>query len=131
MDDRETLLEAIRRDPSDSLAWLALADRLDEEGQPERAHLLRLTRRLQALAPDDPARRPLEAELAALLIRGVRPCLPEAVNSVGMRFVLAPPGAAWTAPPEDYQGHATGGPAREISFAAPFWIGKYPVTQAE
>src|SRR4051794_39945262 len=92
MDDEASLLEAIRHDPGDALAWLALADRLEEAGQPDRAELSRLTRRACALAVDDPARPGVERRVAGLLRAGVRPCVPELVNSIGTRFAMVPPG---------------------------------------
>ena len=54
MTPEETLLAALAGDPGDELAWLALADELEEDGQPLRGELVRLTRRLCRTAPDDP-----------------------------------------------------------------------------
>ena len=44
MNTESTLLQAIHAAPEDDLAWLALADWLEEHGQPGRAELLRLHR---------------------------------------------------------------------------------------
>jgi uncharacterized protein (TIGR02996 family) len=42
-------LQALHADPTDETTWLALADWLDDDGQGERAELVRLVRRLRAL----------------------------------------------------------------------------------
>ncbi|MBY0228364.1 MAG: TIGR02996 domain-containing protein, partial [Gemmataceae bacterium] len=49
MDAISFLLAALRAAPGDELAWLALADGLEEAGQTARAELSRLTRRLLPL----------------------------------------------------------------------------------
>src|SRR5262245_17880535 len=94
MTPEETLLAALAKDPGDELAWLALADELEEDGQQQRGELVRLTRRLCRNPPDDqdPLRTTDERRLIALLTSGVRPCVPEMTNSVGMRLVLVPGG---------------------------------------
>jgi uncharacterized protein (TIGR02996 family) len=117
----ETILHAaIVRDPGDDLAWLALADWLEESGQEQRGELLRITRTLLTIRQDE--RRPaLEARQRELLAAGVVPCLPERAIKCGMRFVLIPPGAS-----------LLGDEARSwVTFDRPFWLAKYPVTQGE
>src|SRR4051794_33389399 len=92
--NEDAYLSALRDDPSDEVAWLALADWLDEDGQPQRAELLRLVRQLRAL-PDwrrTKKRTALEGRLAGLLLAGVRPAVPEVVNGIGMRLALVPAG---------------------------------------
>jgi uncharacterized protein (TIGR02996 family) len=42
----DTFLSALRAAPTDELTWLALADWLDDDGQSDRAELLRGLRRL-------------------------------------------------------------------------------------
>jgi uncharacterized protein (TIGR02996 family) len=42
-------LQALHADPTDETTWLALADWLDDDGQADRAELVRLVRRLRAL----------------------------------------------------------------------------------
>src|SRR5262245_66070019 len=88
----QVLHAAIVRDPTDDLAWLALADRLEETGQERRGELLRLTRTLHAMGHEDTRREATETRLCVLLLSGAEPCLPEFANSVSMRFVLIPPG---------------------------------------
>src|SRR4051794_17059559 len=101
MTDQETLLAAIARDPADGLAWLALADWLEDDGQQPRAELLRLTRTLLALDRADRQRPGLEARQWALLAAGARPCVPERVLADGIRLVLVPPGLFWMGSPAE------------------------------
>src|SRR5262249_45083134 len=49
--NEETFLAALRDDPADELTWQALADWLEEDGQGERAELLRLTRQMRRSSP--------------------------------------------------------------------------------
>ena len=44
--NEDAFLASLREDPADELTWQALADFLDDSGQPDRAELLRLTRRM-------------------------------------------------------------------------------------
>ena len=98
MTDLETaLLQAIHDNPADDTARLVLADWLEENGQPERAELLRLT--LVLIRAPRAADRPAEERLRALLAEGVRPCVPEVVNSIGMRRTLIPRAPSSWAPP--------------------------------
>ncbi len=71
--NEEQFLEAIREDPAEPTAWLALADWLEERGDP-RGELLRLTRILQQ--PGGAERPAQEERLRYLLARGMRPCWP-------------------------------------------------------
>src|SRR4051812_26236252 len=93
-DTEQVLLAALHADSSDETAWLALADHLEESGQPDRAELVRLCRQLRGvpLLRRTRVRAALEGRLAELLLAGVRPAVPERVNSVGMRFALVGPG---------------------------------------
>lgn len=121
MTDQQTLLAAIVADPADGLAWLALADWLEEDGQPLRAELLRLTRKE---CTDDDQRRIVE-----LLAGGVRPCVPEFTDPLGMRFALVPAGrfVMGSAHP-DAEDNET---PHEVAITRPFWLGVFPVTQDE
>ena len=59
-------------DPNDDLAWQAVADWLEENAQPQRAELLRLTRML-CRDPSCPDRKRHEARQMELLAQGVEP----------------------------------------------------------
>src|SRR4051794_6609560 len=91
MDTRGTLLAALHADPGDEVAWLALADWLEEAGDPDRAELIRRHRSLPRTRPGK-KRQAAEARIAALLAQGVRPCVPAVTNSLGMELALIPAG---------------------------------------
>jgi uncharacterized protein (TIGR02996 family) len=132
MTDEFLLLEALRRDPGDAVAWLALADWLEESGQPRRAELSRLTRHARALAPDCTDRPVVEAAIVAMLAEGVAPCFPQITNSMGMRFVMVPSGVAWMgSSPADANHQNDEQPRHPIEYPEPFWISVYPVTQEQ
>src|SRR5438045_4004745 len=98
MNGEEAFHAALREDPADELTWRALADRLDDDGQPDRAELLRLTLRPRATPL---ARRGGDGERAAALVRaGVKPVNVTWTNGVGMRFVLVLPGRFLMGSPE-------------------------------
>src|SRR5688500_795924 len=100
-----TLLEAIAADPRDQTAWLALADCLEAQGQPDRAELARLPARLSA-RPDVEGRPAREKRLQELLARGVVPCVPELTNGAGMRLVVVPAGTFLMGSPTEEQDEA-------------------------
>src|SRR5262245_22457040 len=87
-------LSALHESPNDEVTWLALADWLDDDGQSQRAELVRLVRRLRTLPVMKRTKQKaaLEDRVAALLYAGVCPVVPELVNSIGMRLALIPPG---------------------------------------
>jgi uncharacterized protein (TIGR02996 family) len=62
MNVQAALLQALHESSGDSLAWQALADWLEESGQPDRAALLRLDLALRAL-PAASSRTQLERRL--------------------------------------------------------------------
>ncbi len=128
MDTRHTLLAAIRADPGDETARLALADWLEEQGENARAELLRLHVRLRSGDGDDAA----FARLNELLQSGVRPVVPTRRNRFGMVFALIPPGRFVMGSPEDETTRFLDeGPEREVTLTRPFYFGVYPVTQAQ
>ncbi|MGL4551232.1 MAG: SUMF1/EgtB/PvdO family nonheme iron enzyme [Gemmataceae bacterium] len=131
MTPRETLLAAIAQDPADGLAWLALADQLEEDGQPDRAELLRLTRRLGGLPADAPARPAEERRLTELLGAGVRPCVPEATGAAEMRLALVPAGRFLMGSPAGEDRRHDDEFQHPVEITRPFWFGVYPVTQAQ
>ncbi len=125
-----TLLDALHVEPGDPTAWLALADCLEEEGRDAEAHLLRLRQRL--LDADAPTRPADEPELRRLLASGVAPCVPAAVNAVGMRFIPVPAGSFLMGSAPGEQGrHPDEGPRHRVRIPAAFWLGQGPVTQAQ
>jgi uncharacterized protein (TIGR02996 family) len=125
-------LAALHADPGDEATWLALADWLDEDGQADRAELVRLVRRLRSLPVMEvtPERAALEDRVADLLNAGVQPVVPEVVNSIGMRLALIPPGRFRMGSPagENLLG---GEAAHEVELTRPFYLGVFPVTQGQ
>ncbi len=131
MDTEAALLQALHDRPADDLAWLALADCLEEQGQIERAELLRLERALRDLPQGKPRQAP-EQRLAALLAAGVRPCAPTLTNSVGMQFALIPPGTFWMGSrAREPERNDNEGPRHEVEIAQPFYFGVHLVTQEQ
>ena len=56
----------------------------------------------------------------------------ERTNSIGMKFVLIPPGEFVMGSPADEQGRRLGeGPQHRVQILQPFYLGRYEVTQAE
>ena len=118
-------------DPADDLAWLAVADWLEENDQPDRAELVRLTRslRLERHATDRLRR---EDRLMELLAAGVEPCAATLTNSIGMEFVYIPSGTFLMGSPEDEEGRSENeGPEHEVTITKAFYLGVYAVTQGE
>ena len=116
------LLQAIAQTPDDQLGWLALADCLEEQGDPLRAELTRITR-----LPGGNQWRAVE-----LMISRVRPCVPTFTNSIGMRLALIPAGKFRMGSSEDETGRGDDeGPQHDVEITRPFWMGVYPVTQEE
>jgi uncharacterized protein (TIGR02996 family) len=119
----DVLLEALHADCCDEMAWLALADALEEYGQSARAELTRLLRRRSAET---------ERRVQELLAGGALPCMPERTNSIGMRFVLIPAGTFRMGSPDDEAGRNDDeGPVHAVEISRPFYLGVYPVTQAQ
>jgi uncharacterized protein (TIGR02996 family) len=120
VDVESVLLDAICAAPADLLAWHALADHLEERGD-RRAELLRLDLRLRR----QPTQwRSLQRRMQTLLGDGVRPCVPRLVNSLGMEFVLLPPGEMLMGP--DYSDQW-----RRVRLERPVFLGACPVTQEQ
>jgi len=120
---------ALREKPVDELTWQALADWLDDDGQPQRAELLRLTRRM--LQTPVGQRGDLPDRYVELLRAGVRPVIVETVNSLGMRFALVPQGAFLMGSPPDEADRSDDERLHEVTITRPFWLGVFQVTQKQ
>jgi uncharacterized protein (TIGR02996 family) len=126
----EALLQAIHDNPGDDLARQALADWLEEQGDP-RGELLRLHLNLRQ-RPDGAERSGWEERLRALLAAGRRPCVPILNNSIGMQLVLIPPGKFLMGSPEDEaERYPDEGPQHEVEISQPFYLGMLPITQEQ
>jgi uncharacterized protein (TIGR02996 family) len=131
MGDEAALWQAILAEPADERAWLVMADWLEENDDPPRAELFRTTLTLR-LRSDEAHRPALEERQRELLAAGVRPAVPEVVNSIGMRFVLVPPGTFWMGSPErDVHRDNPECPRHEVEITRPFALGAFPVTQRQ
>lgn len=131
MDALETMLSVLSRDPADDMARLALADCLEEAGYSLRAELVRYLAWIR-LEPDSRLRRSWEEQARQLLIQGVNPCTTSVRNSIGMTFVLIPPGTFWMGSPNDEDGRFNDeGPVRPVRLTQAFYLSAYPVTQEQ
>jgi uncharacterized protein (TIGR02996 family) len=126
-------LQALHADPTDEMTWLALADWLDDDGQSDRAELVRVVRKLRILPVMKRSRERvrLEDRVAALLTADVQPVVPEVVNSIGMRLALIPPGRFRMGSPSGEKERGEDEPAHEVEITQPFYLGVFPVTQAQ
>jgi uncharacterized protein (TIGR02996 family) len=127
----QALFRAIHDNPEDDLARLALADWLEEQGQVKRAELLRLDLELRD-GPSRHRRRACERRIRALLMAGVRPCVPTLVNSLGMELVLIRPGAFTMGSPESQWNRLNDEcPAHQVEITRPFYLAAHLVTQRQ
>jgi uncharacterized protein (TIGR02996 family) len=132
MDTETVLLQAIHQAPGDDLAWQALGDWLEEQGQAPRAELLRLHRALLR-ERDGRRRRGWEARVRDLFAGGVAAVVPRAVSSLGMSLALIPAGKFRMGSPEGTSDRYEDaeGPPHAVQISRPFYLGVYPVTQAQ
>jgi uncharacterized protein (TIGR02996 family) len=127
--DEESLLRGVLDSPGDASGWLVLADWLEEQGD-ARAELVRLLHDPNFRRGLKGAKR--DARVRELLISGVKPCVPELVNSIGMRLVLIPAGTfRMGSPPGEAERESPEGPQHEVEISRPFLLGACLVTQEE
>jgi uncharacterized protein (TIGR02996 family) len=133
----DVLLSAIAGDPGDETAWLALADCLEEQGEADRAELVRLREWLRHAPPQRRAeRRRRETRLQELLASGVAPAVPRRKialsKKVSLELVLIPASRfLMGSPKSEPQRSLDEGPQHVVTLTRPFWLGVYPVTQAQ
>lgn len=131
----QTLIHALRRDPADTTAWLALADALEEAGEADRAELLRLRLELMTAA-HGPNRRGREARARALLLAPTRPPAVRWPVELGrgatLTLALVPAGELIMGSPDhERRRYSNEGPQHLVRITRPFWLGVTPVTQAQ
>jgi uncharacterized protein (TIGR02996 family) len=126
-------LSALCEDANDEVTWLALADWLEEDGQGQRAELVRLVRQLRTvpLMARIKRRAALEARVAQLLVGGVRPAVPEITNSIGMRLALMPPGNFRMGSPTSESKRTADETPHKVTLSRPFYLGVHLVTQRQ
>jgi uncharacterized protein (TIGR02996 family) len=126
----DTLLGAIPHDP---LAAFALADYLEERGDP-RGELIRLAYTLTR-AVEIPGRPEKEERLRALLAAGVRPVGPyEMVTlapGVEMGFAWVPPGTFVMGSPPREKGRQENETRHRVTLTRGYYLGVHAVTQAQ
>jgi uncharacterized protein (TIGR02996 family) len=125
----EVFLQALHDNPTDDLTRQALADWLEEQGDP-RGEILRLYLLLQQ-QPDASQRQEQEEQLRELLASGVRPCVPLITNSIGMQFALVPPGSFTMGSPASEEGRGEDEEQKPVEIAEAFYLGIHPVTQQQ
>jgi uncharacterized protein (TIGR02996 family) len=131
-----SLLQAIQAEPRDRSGWLILSDWLEEEGRPDEAEFVRLRESLTQDVRSGAERDAREARLRELLRAKVPP--PAAVwtgkltRKVPISFSLIPPGrflmGSLNDEPDRYDNE---GPPHPVTITRPFYLGVYPVTQAQ
>jgi uncharacterized protein (TIGR02996 family) len=133
-------LHAAVENPTDEGTWLVLADWLEEHGDPRRAELLRLHRRLLGTCCEPethPERAEWQARVVALLADGVRPCVPRRTVLLGKRakipmtFAWVPPGSFLMGSPEQEEGRQANETLHRVTLTKGFWLGTHLVIQAQ
>jgi uncharacterized protein (TIGR02996 family) len=128
--DEEALLRAIVARPDEAgQTWLVLADWLDEHGRDGEAELVRLQHEPTFKAGLRSRRR--RARIVELLYSGVRPCVPTRTDGVGVRYVWVPPGSFTAGSPPGEAERDGDERQHAVTFTRGFWLGQYPVTQAQ
>src|SRR5262249_13833963 len=123
-------LQRILDDPAGAaITWLVFADWLEEQDD-LRHELIRFQHDPLYRSGLSTAER--DEHVCALLRGGVKPPLPTVTTSLGMRFVLVPPGTFLMGSPEtEAERSADEGPQHEVAITRPFLLGVHPVTQEE
>ena len=121
-DTLAALTLAILESPADPLAWLALADYLEESGEDDRSALVRATLAMRQAVPGTPDHTQHQQTVQILIARGIQPCHPtiELDALPGARFAVIPPG-----------GFLMGTQGRPVVITQPFFLGTTPITQAQ
>jgi uncharacterized protein (TIGR02996 family) len=122
-------LQALHNNPTDDLTRQALADWLQEQGDP-RGELLRLCLLLQK-QQDPSQRQAAEERLRELLASGVSPCVPLLTNSIGIQFALIPPGTFTMGSPADEVDRSADEKQRKVEITEAFYLGIHAVTQQQ
>jgi uncharacterized protein (TIGR02996 family) len=124
----QAFLNDIVGNPNDPSLWLILADWLTERDDP-RAELLRLTWSLQ-FEPDHDDFLDRQARVQAMLFAGLKPVRPRLVLG-DFEFAWVPPGTFLMGTPAGEVGERPDEKQHRVTLTAPFWMGAYPVTQAQ
>jgi uncharacterized protein (TIGR02996 family) len=134
--DLDALLAGIVADPHNAVRWLVMADYLEENGEPERAELVRVHRELLRTATrETKARKQLHARMMELLRGGARPTIPERTltlpGGVGLRMSFIPPGSFLMGSAKSEKGRGSDEARHLVTLTKGFWLGQTPVTQSQ
>src|SRR5262249_34683627 len=122
---------ALADEPGDNTGWLALADCLEEGGEPKRAELVRLQLWLRRRL-DDPLWPAWEERLRTLWAAGVEGCQPTQSGPFGIDFVLVPPGEFWMGARQGEQWlNGDELPRHRVTLTRGFWLARTPVTYSQ
>ena len=130
MSELEGFLQAISEDPADETNWLVMSDWLEENDDPRRAEVVRLQRSLPNRL-GRAARHHAEERIRDLLVAGVRPCVPIRPSGIGMDLTLVPAGAFRMGSPVRESRRMVDETLHPVRITQAFWMGVYPVTQAQ
>lgn len=129
MTSEQHFLDEIIANPEDDFLRMALADWLEEQGDP-RSELMRIQEQLRKI--EVPEREQLESRMRELLYeQNVSPVVPTATNSIGMKFGLIPSGEFVMGSPEDEAERRDSENQVEVEISQSFLLGIYPVSQSE
>jgi uncharacterized protein (TIGR02996 family) len=113
---------AVMAQPEDQTIWHAIADCLEEQDQPLRAELVRLSR---IRVGENPQR------VMDLLDAGVEPVIPVFRNMLGMQFAYVQAGKFRMGSPATEAWRYYEEFPHEVTLTEPFYIGVFPVTVGE
>src|SRR5262245_42758863 len=126
----EQLLQALHHTPGDDVAWLALADALEEADDP-RAEMTRLTTFLRRHLRGQERKRQ-ETRLQELLAGGMRPCVPTLRGPHGIELTLIPPGVfLMGAKRGEESSESRERPRHEVEITRGFYLSTQLITQAQ
>ena len=138
MSDLDALLAGIVADPDNAVRWLVMADWLEENGESERAELVRVHRELLRTCTDPdahPERPQLHARMMELMRSGVQPCLPQKTltlpGGVELRMSYIPPGSFLMGSPKSEEVREDNETVHLVALTRGFWMGRTPVTQSQ
>ncbi len=114
-DVEKAILQELVDNPYDLTPWNYLRDMYEDVGDERLAFLTGDTQKS-----------------IDLLLKGVKPPVPSFTNSIGMEMVLIPAGTFLMGSPDsEGQRFDNEGPQHLVRISKPFYLGKYPVTQAQ
>jgi uncharacterized protein (TIGR02996 family) len=131
MSELERLRLGLASEPGDDTGWLALADCLEEAGEPRRGELVRLQLALRRRL-DHPQWPAWEERLRSLWGDGVETCQPLRAGPLGVEFVLIPPGEFWMGA-RDHEQWSNGNeqPRHRVTLTRGFWMARTTVTRGQ